>query len=100
MVYHCGQTNCDCTHTQGCEFGWIYGTETDRKVAKTRDGETIVTEQKYEVVSPCQNCRPELYNIFATSRSRQELQERLRSRSNHNRLKTFEESEERKTKTL
>lgn len=99
-MYHCGITKCECTHTQGCEFGWIYGTETDRKVAKSRDGQTIVTEQKYEVVSPCPNCRPELYNIFATSRSRQELQERLRSRSVHTRLKDYEQTEEGRTRTL
>lgn len=100
MVYHCGQTNCDCTHTQGCEFGWIFGKETDRRVTRTKDGETKVIETTYEVAYPCSNCQPEKARIFATARNRQELQEMLRSRSNHNRLKTFEESEERKTKTL
>lgn len=99
-MYSCGKVGCECTHQQGCEFGWIHGVETERKVTRTKDGETVVKFDEYQVVSPCPNCQPEKYQIFATARSRQELQENLRKRSTHNRLKTYEESEEGRTRTL
>lgn len=99
-MYHCGKIGCDCTHTQGCEHGWIFGKEPDRKIVHTKDGGTKVVETIYEVVWPCMNCQPEKARIFANSRNRQELQENLRNRSTFTRQKAYDESEERKTRTL
>lgn len=99
-MYHCGKIGCDCTHTQGCEFGWIHDTETDRRLVKARNGESKTIHTTYEVVRPCPNCQPDKAQIFATSRNRQELQENLRNRSTFTRQKVYDESEERKTRTL
>lgn len=46
---HCGRLACRCTHTDGCEYGWIEGTP------YTDD----VTLQTYRPVEPCPVCRPE-----------------------------------------
>jgi hypothetical protein len=35
---HCGTSNCICTHTQGCEKGWILGKFTEDKIVKLPNG--------------------------------------------------------------
>lgn len=46
---HCGRDGCRCTHSDGCEYGWIEaGAYTD-----------AVTLQTYSPVEPCPVCRPE-----------------------------------------
>lgn len=46
---HCGRRGCTCTHTEGCDHGWLDTTPyTDE-----------VTKQTYAPVEPCPVCRPE-----------------------------------------
>lgn len=46
---HCQRRGCPCTHTEGCDHGWIeQPTYTDP-----------VTKQTYTPVAPCPACRPE-----------------------------------------
>ncbi len=47
---HCGR-DCRCTHTEGCDRGWV------AMPAYTDP----VTKQTYEPVAPCPMCRPESY---------------------------------------
>jgi hypothetical protein len=85
---HCGNTGCICTHTLGCEKGWIYVKHLDEKYVE------------YEGVSPCPICDPDRYEIFLTSKSRAELFERLRARGTHTKRKAYDEGENSKTRTL
>jgi len=85
---HCGNASCECTHTHGCEKGWVYGKHLDEKFVE------------YEAVSPCPNCDPDRYEIFHTSKSRHELFERLRARGTHTRRKAYEDNDRSKTRTL
>lgn len=48
---HCGRGECRCTHTEGCEFGWV-------EMPAYTDP---VTKQTYQPVQPCPVCRPESY---------------------------------------
>lgn len=49
---HCGRaTGCTCTHTEGCDHGWL------ELPAYTDE----ITKQTYHPVQPCPACRPEHY---------------------------------------
>ena len=48
---HCGRRDCRCTHTEGCDHGWI-------ELPSYTDP---VTGQTYTPVGPCPVCRHELY---------------------------------------
>lgn len=51
-VGHCGRAGCRCTHTEGCDHGWVdMPAYTDP-----------VTKQGYAPVAPCPVCRPESYD--------------------------------------
>jgi hypothetical protein len=85
---HCGDSSCICTHTSGCEKGWILGKYLDEK------------NVEYEAVSPCPICDPDRYEIFLTSKSRQELFDKLRARGTHVKRQVYEDNENSKTRTL
>lgn len=88
IEYHCGNAGCICTHTQGCERGWIWG--------KHLDEHGVI----YEGVSPCAICDPDRYELFLHAKNRYELMEKLRSRGKHQRSQAYNESEQSKTKVL
>ena len=100
MGYHCGKSSCSCTHSFGCEFGWIWGIEKERKVSRRPNGEEVVVVKQYDVVRPCPNCLPEKAVIFAQASNRRELQEALKKQSLSAKQKDYEETERNKTKTL
>ena len=50
-ITHCGRAGCRCTHTEGCDHGWV---EMPAYVDP-------VTKQTYQPVQPCPMCRPESY---------------------------------------
>ena len=85
---HCGNTGCMCTHTHGCERGWVYGKHYDER------------NVEYEGVTPCAMCDPDRYEIFLTSKNRHELFERLRNRGKHQRSQAYQDDEQSKTRTL
>ena len=96
---HCGTSNCICTHTQGCEKGWILGKFTEDKIVKLPNGINSTVTETFEGVSPCPMCDPDRYEIFITSKTRLELFERLRKRGTHQRAKANEDDEKSKTRT-
>jgi len=96
---HCGRSNCHCTHSQGCIKGWIWVEYVDEKKV-VRNGIPSITLTTYEGVRPCQNCDPERYEIWWSSKSSFEYHERLRMRSTVNRTKAYENEERDKTRTL
>lgn len=96
---HCGKHGCFCTHTNGCVKGWIEQEYTHEKKV-IRSGIPSVTLTTYEGVRPCQNCDPERYEIWWSSKTSAEYHERLRARSTVNRNKAYENEERDKTRTL
>lgn len=54
---HCGRRGCRCTHTNGCDHGWV--DLPDRKHPRT-----LLT---YPTVAPCPVCRPESWERHAAS---------------------------------
>ena len=97
---HCKASGCICTHTGGCERGWILGKYTEDKVVKLSNGIDSTVTETFEGVSPCPICDPDRYEIFLTSKSRLELFERLRNRGTHQRSKAYQDDERSKTRTL
>lgn len=97
---HCGNSLCHCTHSYGCEKGWIWRKYTEEKLVKLPNGESKVVSETYEGVQPCPNCDPDRYEIFLNSKNSQELGENLRKRSTHQRMKTYDEDERSRTRTL
>lgn len=52
---HCGRAGCRCTHTEGCDRGWV-------DVPSYTDPRTL---QTYSPVAPCPVCRPERFDLYA-----------------------------------
>lgn len=52
---HCGRAGCRCTHTAGCDHGWL----DDQPWTNPETGIT------YEQVSPCPICRPDAADRLA-----------------------------------
>lgn len=96
---HCYKTNCRCTHTEGCVKGYFY---VRYKAVETRlrNGEKIVVEKWYDGVEFCPVCDPERAHIQKTSKSSEEMQQRLRERSTYKNNENYEKQEASKTRTL
>jgi len=59
-ITHCGREGCRCTHTEGCDHGWV-------EMPAYTDA---VTKQTYTPVAPCPVCRSESYQrLQAESRN-------------------------------
>ena len=96
---HCRRINCRCTHTDGCERGWIWTEYIDRQEKKVND-EIVVVQKVYEGVLFCPVCDPERAHIQKTSKSSEELAERLRERSKYKSAENYERQEANQTRTL
>ena len=96
---HCGMAGCICTHSYGCERGWIWRKYSDEKIVKLPDGQTKVVKEDYEGVHPCQNCDPDRYELFLHAKNPQDLGDKLRKRGLQ-RHKAYEDDERAKTRTL
>lgn len=98
---HCGRTGCGCTHTHGCEKGWIWTEYLDEQVVvRNTSGARDVIRRKYEGVYPCSVCDPERYSLLNNSKSREEYHEKLRNRGTYRKQKAYDEDERSRTKTL
>lgn len=101
MGIPCQNSSCICTHTDGCEAGWIFQDYwVDSRYKVVDEFAMIEGKRKYEGVIPCRNCDPERWEIWKTSRNSREYHERLMARSTHNRTKAYENEEKSKTRTL
>jgi hypothetical protein len=96
---HCGRINCICTHTNGCVKGFIDTRYVDKKEL-IRKGEKIVVETWYDGVLFCPTCDPERAYIQNTSRTSEEMTQRLRERSSFKQEETYKNNESSKTRTL
>lgn len=96
---HCGRVNCICTHTEGCEKGFISVRYPDRKEINTKEGKKVV-ETWYDGVLFCPTCDPERAFIQTHARSREEFFHKLQERSKFKATENYEKSEESKTRTL
>lgn len=96
---HCGRLNCRCTHTEGCERGFVHIRYLDEEI-KTRKGEKIVVERWYDGVQFCSVCNAERAHIQQTSMSTQEIGQRLRGLSSYKNTENYEKQEAGKTRTL
>lgn len=96
---HCGRINCVCTHTDGCVKGFIYTRYVDRKEL-IKNGEKKVVETWYDGVLFCPTCDPERAHIQNTSRSSEEMTQRLRERSSLKSSDYYDKEEASKTRTL
>lgn len=96
---HCGRLNCRCTHTEGCERGFISLRYADyqEKIVK---GEKIEVVTWYNGVQFCSVCEPERAHIQNTSITSEELGQRLRERSKYKHAENYENKESEKTRTL
>jgi len=97
---HCGKPSCICTHTDGCEAGWVFVQYwVNAHGDQCSEFDTINKIQK-EAVVPCQNCDYDRWYIWKTSTTSEEYNERLRARGTHNRIKAYELEESSKTRIL
>lgn len=96
---HCGRINCRCTHTEGCEKGFISVRYLDR-TEKIRNNEKVIIETWYDGVYFCNVCDPERAHIQQTSTSSEEMAHRLRERSKYKHAENYEQQEVAKTRTL
>lgn len=96
---HCRRPNCRCTHTDGCERGFIWTTYEIEEVRYIK-GEQKIVRTKYEGVLFCEVCDPERAHIQKTSKSSEEFAERLRARSSYKSAENYERTEASKTRTL
>jgi len=81
--YHtpCPRAACQCTHTDGCEAGWVE-VQPDPDPDPTLWGEQH-TRANPDVgrVRPCPNCRPAVAEIIEKGRNRRAVQATLRTRT-------------------
>lgn len=96
---HCGRLNCRCTHTEGCEKGYISIRYVDRQEF-IKKGEKITKEVWYDGAVFCSVCDPERAHIQQTSTSTEEMGQRLRERSKYKHAENYEQKESEKTRTL
>ena len=99
MDTKCNRTNCICTHTDGCEKGyiWVRYKNTEKRM---RLGEQILIETWYDGVRFCPICDPERAHIQDTSTSSEELAERLKNRSSLRSSDNYDREEATRTRTL
>ena len=99
MNTRCNRTNCICTHTDGCDKGFIF-VRYKHIEKRMREGKEILIETWYDGVRFCPVCDPERAHIQATSISSEELAERLNNRSHFKYSENYEKQEMNKTRTL
>ena len=99
MYNKCAKINCYCTHTDGCDRGFIFVRykHTEKKV---RDNKEILTETWYDGVRFCPVCDPERAHIQNTSTTSEEMAERLRNRSTLKSSDNYDREEATRTRTL
>lgn len=96
---HCMKPGCLCTHTHGCERGWIWKEYDDQVVYIDRQGKRSTKTIKREGVVPCMNCDSERYEIWLTALTYEDYIEKLQKRG-YGKKKAYENEENSKTRVL
>lgn len=99
MDPRCIKPNCQCTHSNGCIKGYIFVRYKDVKTV-TRNNKKETIEKWYEGVRFCPTCDPVRAHIQDSSRTSEEMAERLRNRSSLKHAENYEKEETSKTRTL
>ena len=99
MDSKCNKINCICTHTDGCEKGFIFIRYCDKKIIMQNSVQTTV-ETWYDGVRFCPICDPERAHIQTTSTTSEEMQQRLRNRSSLKSSDNYDKEEATRTRTL
>lgn len=94
----CWKSVCACNHVD-CDMGWI---NFRYKVVEEKRANYVSTiiETEYNGTRPCPTCDPERAQIFDTSKSPEELAQRLRERSEFKVIENYDKADERRTRTL
>ncbi len=94
----CWKSACACNHRE-CDMGWIFFRY---KVVeeKRANGVSRMVETEYDGTRPCPTCDPERAQIFDSSKSPEELAQRLRERSDFKVIENYDKADERRTRTL
>lgn len=79
---HCGRTGCPCTHTGGCQAGWIDNSPTDVQadLFDESDPQAPPVRVLYDSVRPCPACAPRRAEILEETPDRRRAQQKLRLR--------------------
>ena len=95
----CKFQNCNCFHISPCEQGWIFyiHKETTQRTVK---GVVYELTREYDSVRPCPTCDPERAQIFESSKSSEELAQRLQQRSQFKVAENYDKLQASKTRTL
>lgn len=75
-VRPCPQGGCSCTHTDGCEYGFLEGPPRVVQVTDKATGE-VLRQVEYQQELWCPTCWPEKSLICATSLTSAERRHRL-----------------------
>lgn len=97
---HCGKPICICTHTDGCDAGWITSDYwVDRDGVRCEEFDNI-QKTKHTGAVPCKTCDYDRWYIWNTSTTTEQYHERLRARGTHTRIKAYEAEESSRTRIL
>lgn len=97
---HCGKPICICTHTDGCDAGWITSDYwVDRDGVRCEEFDNI-QKTKHTGAVPCKTCDYDRWYIWNTSTTTEQYHERLRARGTHTRIKAYETEESSRTRIL
>lgn len=99
MDIRCNKVNCNCTHSDGCEKGYIF-VKYKHTEKRMRENKEILIETWYDGVRFCPICDSERAHIQATSTSSEELAERLNNRSSLKSSDNYDKEEATRTRTL
>ena len=98
---HCGKTGCMCTHSHGCEKGWIWIEYIDETIIRRNTtGARDAIRRKYQGVYPCAVCDSVRYEIYMNSRTPDEYHDKLRNRGTFKKQPAYDDNERSQTRTL
>ena len=97
-VVPCHRSNCQCAHTS-CNAGWVSESFIIQEEKRFK-GVTNTVTKEYDGVRPCPICDPERAQIFATSKTPEELALKLRQRSQFKIIENYDNQDASKTRTL
>ena len=99
-VEACNRFPCPCSHTKGCEKGWIWVTFDVPYTYKTPQGEMKEAVKEFEGVKPCPVCDPERARLFKDSFNRIDLMKKLQLRSTSARNAAYDMAQGERTRIL
>lgn len=80
---HCGRAGCECSHTDGCEAGWIENRPgmVQADLFDAPEDAQPAARVQYDSVRPCPRCAPRRAELIEETADRRRAQQRLRVRT-------------------